>query len=403
MIPSVIVPITHEELSNALKDLLHNNNSKLKEFEEEFSSYIGCDHSIATYRGITALYALLKSYGLKRGDEVIMPAYTCETVARLLIDMGFKMNFVDVDKETYNISIEDLQSKASRKTKVIIAIHMFGNPCEMKGIMEVAEDCDAVVIEDAAQSIGAEYRGKKIGSIGDAGFFSLGEGKPLTTINGGVIVTNDKETAEKCRRIIEHFNPCGLHEKSIVLLKLMTYYILKNPSYYDLIYKLIQHRRVERRDKLKICTLNNFKFKWTDMQASVGLIQLSNLERFNDARMRNAAFLMENLKHVEGIHLPKVAKHSKPIFLRLPVWFEHITEGQRDELIEKLRKAGIDAPVAYPNSLPAFFLGVDGFPNTEELVKKTITLPTHPFVRESDLERTVFTIEQFVESVRKCA
>ena len=405
MIPSVIVPITHEELLNALKDLLHNNNSKIKEFEEELSSYIGCDHSIATYRGITALYVLLKSYGLKRGDEVIMPAYTCETVARLLIDMGFKMNFVDVDKGTYNISIEDLQSNASRKTKAIIAIHMFGNPCEMKGIMEIAEGCDAVVIEDAAQSIGAEYRGKKIGSIGDAGFFSLGEGKPLTTINGGVIVTNDKGTAEKCRRIIEHFNACGLHEKSIVLLKLMTYYILKNPHHYDLIYKLIQHRRVERRNKLRICTLNknNFKFRWTDMQASVGLIQLLNLERFNDARMRNAAFLMENLKYVEGIHLPKVAKHSKPIFLRLPVWFEHITARQRDELIEKLRKAGIDAPVAYPNPLPAFFLGVNGFPNTEELVKKTITLPTHPFVRESDLERTVFTIEQFVEGVGECA
>ena len=83
---------------------------------------------------------MLKSYGLKRGDEVIMPAYTCETVARLLIDMGLKINFVDVDKETYNISIEDLQSKASRKTKAIIAIHMFGNPCEMKEIMEIAEE-----------------------------------------------------------------------------------------------------------------------------------------------------------------------------------------------------------------------------------------------------------------------
>ena len=148
---------------------------------------------------------------------------------------------------------------------------------------------------------------------------------------------------------------------------------------------------------MKICTLNNFKFKWTDMQASVGLIQLSNLERFNDARMRNAAFLMENLKHVEGIHLPKVAKHSKPIFLRLPVWFEHITEGQRDKLIEKLRKAGIDAPVAYPNSLPKFFLNLDGYPNTEELVKKTITLPVHPYVRSKDLYRMIRVIKRVIE------
>jgi len=90
MIPSVIVPITHEEILNALKDLLHNNNSKIKEFEEVFSSYIGCDYSIATYRSIIALYALLKSYGLKKGDEVIMPAYTCETVARLLIEWDLR-------------------------------------------------------------------------------------------------------------------------------------------------------------------------------------------------------------------------------------------------------------------------------------------------------------------------
>ena len=399
MIPSVTVPVTSKEILNAINFL--NNRNKILEFEKKFSEYTGCKHAIATHSGICALYVLLKAYGLKKDDEVIVPAYTCESVARLIIDMEYTIKFVDVNKKTYNISIEDLQSKISRNTKAILAIHMFGNPCEMKEIMEIAEDYNAVVIEDAAQSIGAEYDGKKIGTIGDAGFFSLGEGKPLTTINGGFIVTNDGEIANESKKNMENFNEFGKRKKFAVITKLLTYYMIKYWHFYDLIYKMIQCRRLERRDMLKVSTgLNHFKFKYTDMQASVGMIQLSNLESFNEARMRNASFLMKHLEEIDGIHVPKIVKHGKPIFLRLPIRIEDITEKQREDLIDELRRSGIDAPVAYPNSLPKFFLNLNGFPNTEELAKKTVTLPTHPFVRENDLEKIVFTIERFFE---KCA
>jgi len=273
---------------------------------------------------------------------------------------------------------------------------MFGNPCEMKEIMEIAEDYNAIVIEDAAQSIGAEYDGKKIGSIGDSGFFSLGEGKPLTTINGGLIVTNDERIARKSRRIIENFREVRTREKFSVLIKLLAYYML--PHSYNLIYKVIECRRRKRRNELKVCKgLDHLKFKYTDMQASVGIVQLSNLEKFNEVRRRNAEFLMRRLKKISGIHLPRIMKHAKPIFLRLPVRFENITEKQREGLIKKLREAGVDASVAYPNSLPKFFLNLDGFPNTEELVKKTITLPVHPYVRSGDLERMIGVIKVFIE------
>ena len=396
MIPSIIVPVTSKEILNAVNFL--NNKNKIPEFENKFSEYIGCEHAIATHSGTAALFVLLKAYGLKKGDEVIVPAYTCESVPRLIIDMGYAIKFVDVDKETYNISIEDVRSKISRNTKAIIAIHMFGNPCEMKEIMDIAEDYNAAVIEDAAQSIGAEYQGKKIGTIGDAGFFSLGEGKPLTTVNGGFIVTNDEGITRESRKIMENFDEVGMRKKFAVVTKLLAYYMLKNPHSYDLIYKLIQYRRLERRDKLKVSTgLNHFKFKYTDMQASVGMVQLSNLERFNEARIRNAAFLMEHLKEIERIHVPKIVQHGKPIFLRLPIWIENITKKQRDSLIEKLCKVGIDAPVAYPNSLPKFFLNLDGYPNTEELVKKTITLPVHPYVRSKDLYRMIRVIKRVIE------
>ena len=390
MIPSVIVPITHKEILNAIKTDLLNDKNNILEFEQRFSEYIGCDHAIATHSGTAALYVLLKAYGLENGDEVIVPAYTCETLARLIIDMEYKIKFVDVDKETYNMSVEDLCNKINKNTKAIVAAHMFGNPCEIKDIMEIAEDYNAIVIEDAAQSIGAEYYGKKVGNLGDSGFFSLGEGKPITTINGGLIVTNDKQIANRSIKFMANFKDFGMGRKFLVFMKLIAYYVLKNPYFYDLIYKMIQSRRFERRDKLKKCAnLDGFKLKYTDMQASVGMIQFSNLDSFNDARIKNAEFLINHLKKVDGVHLPKIAKHSKPIFLRLPIWIENIKEGERVNLINRLQKSGIDAPVAYPNSLPKFFFNSNGYPNTEELVKKTITLPTHPLVKEIDLKKIV--------------
>lgn len=395
MIPSVMVPVTHKEILEALR-IKANNRNKIQEFEQKFSEYIGCEHAIATSSGITALYILLKAYGLERGDEVIVPAYTCESVPRVIIDMGLKINFVDIDKGTYNISIEDLHSKMSRNTKAIIAIHMFGNPCEMDEIMDIASNYNSVVIEDSAQCIGAEYKGKKTGTIGDAGFFSLNEGKPITTMGGGFIVTNDRQIAEKSRKIIENFKAFDMLKKIGVVTKLFAYYMLKNPFYYGLVYSMIESRRNNRRNRLKVA--NNLKFfKYTDMQASIGLIQLSNLENFNIARMKNAKFLIDHLS-IEGIHLPKIVKHSKPIFLRFPIWFENIIEEQRDSLIRELRISGIDVSVAYPNSLPKFFLDLNGFPNTEEIIKKTITLPTHPYIRKIDLNKITESLKKAISN-----
>jgi dTDP-4-amino-4,6-dideoxygalactose transaminase len=158
---------------------------------------------------------------------------------------------------------------------------------------------------------------------------------------------------------------------------------------------MIESRRNNRRDKLKLANNLKFKFRYTDLQASIGLIQLSNLEKFNNVRIKNAKFLMDHLS-IEGVHIPKISKQSKPIFLRFPLWFENITKEKRDNLIRELRESGIDAPVAYPNSLPKFFLSLDGFPNTEEVIIKTITLPVHPYVKENDLEKAVSIIKKFI-------
>jgi dTDP-4-amino-4,6-dideoxygalactose transaminase len=385
MIPPIIVPITSKEICSALRTCV-TDDTTVSEFERGISEYIDCKNSILTYSGRTALYVLLKAYGLKKSDEIIMPAYMCETVSQLLIDMGFRINFVDIEKDTYNINIEDLMEKVSKSTKAIIPVHMFGNPCEMKSILEIANDYDLIVIEDAAQAMGAEYHGKKVGVIGDSGFFSFGRGKPITTMDGGAIVTNDDKIAEKSREIISAFKKQKVVALSM-LVKLLGYSSLRNRTIYRLIYKIV------RNDNLRgDINISNLGFKFSNIQASIGLVQLSRLDEFNKSRTENAKFLREHLERVKGIKLQRISKNAKPIYLRFPIRVD--TKVKRDRVISDLNKSGIESSVVYPVALPQFHGISDECKNTEEAVKKTIALPTHPCVEKTDLERIIVVLKE---------
>ncbi len=396
MIPSLALPITYKDILHNFRNSLYDRHT-ISEFEDVFSRYIGCEYALAVGSGTAALYVLLSAHGLEKNDEIIMPAYTCETLGRLLIDMGFAVKFVDVDKNTYNLSTEDLQNKISKNTKAVLAVHMFGNPCDMNGILEISHDKNAIVIEDAAQAMGAAYGDKKAGTFGDSGFFSLGVGKPITTLGGGVITTDDPDITDKSRKMIETFKEMNNSFKLRILFKLAALPLIQNRFIYNVIYKTIEYRRVNRRDHLKKCLYqNNMKIKYTDMQACLGISQLSNVETFNNYRIKNAEFLMKNLAHIPNLRTPKLPGKCKSIYLRLPIWIENITFDQREKLIKMLQCAGIDASVAYPNSLPQFFgYNMEKFANTEELVNKTITLPTHPVVRKDDLLRIISTIDEY--------
>jgi len=401
MIPSLAVPIKFSDILHILRNSLIGQKHTISNFENIFSQYIGCKYALLTCSGSAALYVLLNAYGLKKNDEIIVPAYTCETLGRLLIDMGFAVKFVDADKKTYNISTKHLRYLISKNTKAVIAVHMFGNPCAMDSILEISHSSGAIVIEDAAQAMGAEYGNKKIGTIGDAGFFSLGIGKPITTLGGGILVTDDRKIAEKSRNLIDNLKKTNNSFNLSIFLKFVTLSLIQNRIVYGIIYKLIESRRIKRRDHLKESSCHsdakcNMSWDYTNMQACIGLSQLSYLEQFNNSRIRNADFLIKNLTQISNINIPKLPSKCKSIYLRLPMWIEDITTNQRDELVKKLQLAGIDASVAYPNSLPDFFNCKScDYPNTEELISKTITLPTHPLVRRSDLLKIIRTIDKY--------
>jgi len=398
MIPSLAVPIKYIDILYALGNSLRNKNA-VSEFQDVFSQYIECKYAFATSSGTAALHVLLTAYGLKNNDEIIIPAYTCESLGRLLIDMGYFVKFVDVDTETYNICIEDLQQKISKNTKAVIAVHMFGNPCEMDAILEISHNNGSIVIEDAAQAMGAQYGNKKVGTIGDAGFFSLGVGKPITSIGGGLIVTDDREIADKSSQIIGTFKEISNISKLTILIKMVMLPLIQNRISYSLIYDLIESRRIKRRACLKECKCyDDVKYKYTNIQACLGRMQLSHLEEFNRTRYKNAKYLLKKLAYIPNLKTPKSPIKGKSIYLRLPIWMKNITFDQRNGLVKELERAGIDASIAYPNSLPHFFSNADtDFLNTGELIDKTITLPTHPLVRTNDLIKIIKILKKHAD------
>ena len=203
MIPVSQAPILLREVLRTVYAGLFNNKSAHPILQQSLSKYLNCKNIILVNSGSTALYSLLRAYKLKNGDEVIVPAYICENVPQLIEAMGFKVKYVDVEPFTYNMDPNDLYKKISNSTKVVIAVHMFGYPCQIEDIIKITHDYGAIVIEDAAQAMGAEYEKIKCGTFGDAGFFSMGVGKSITTINGGAICTKDENVMMEIRKVVE--------------------------------------------------------------------------------------------------------------------------------------------------------------------------------------------------------
>lgn len=381
MIPPVMVPVTYKEISLALTRSLKNRRNSIQDLEYKITEYIDCKHSMATSSGRTAIYILLKAYGIKEGDEVAMPAYMCSSVSDLLISMNIKINFIDIEKDTYNISVCDLNEKINKSTKIIIAAHMFGNPCEIDSINEIAEDNNAILIEDAAQAMGAKYKKEKVGAITDAGFFSFGRGKPLTSIDGGAIVTNDRKIAQKCQIISENFSKQNSIHQLKTFMKLNGYSQIRNKNVYRIVHKIARNNNT----RFNI-NINNIETKYTHFQANLANIQLSKLDAFNKIRKNNSNIIYNALKNNNHIKLLNISSHADPIFLRYPI---RVDTSIRDKLMEQLYDKGIETSVVYPVSLSKIYSNSLECKNAEEIVKETIALPVHPQVTMRDIENMI--------------
>lgn len=345
-----------EELE-AVSAVLHSGmlaqGPKVADFEEDFAAYIGCEHAVAVNSGTAALHCALLAHGIGKGDEVITTPFSFIASGNSVLYTGARPVFADIETETYTLDPEKIREKISPKTKAIMPVHLYGHPAGMKEILELAEDYGLAVIEDACQAHGAEYRGKKAGSFG-TGTFSFYPTKNMTTGEGGMLTTGNREVAEKARLIRAHGSKVRyLHE------------------------------------------ILGYNLRMTDIAAAIGIVQLGKLDNFNSRRRKNAEFLSGKLAGLAGVRTPTVKEGCTHVFHQYT-----ISVKERDRLAEFLGNEGIGSGVHYPKTIPGQPLYenlgyTDMVPKAEKAAKEVLSLPVHPGLSENDLEQISEAVRNF--------
>jgi len=350
-----MIPIAKPVISDREKELVMEvlnsgmlvQGPKVAALEEVFAEVCEVSHAIATTSGTTALHVALLAHGIGEGDEVITTPFTFIASANSILFTGAKPVFVDIEADTFNIDPDLIEAAVTPNTKAILPVHLYGYVCDMDAIMDIAKRHHLAVIEDACQAVGASYQGKKSGSFG-TGTFSLYATKNVMSGEGGMITTNDDSIAEECRLIRNHGMKVRYHHDML-----------------------------------------GYNFRLSDLHAAIGLAQMERLAEFNAKRKANAEYLNE---HIHSVITPKV----KPGYDH--VWHQYtirVEDGwDRDAAVKQLNNAGIGTSIFYP--IPVHqqgymreLIGEYHLPVAEKLAKQVISLPVHPQVSQSDLEKIV--------------
>lgn len=347
MIP-IAKPIIGDEEREAVLEVLNSGiiaqGPRVREFELAFSEFTGTEFAIAVNSGTAALHIALLAHDIGRGDEVITTPFTFISTSNSILFTGARPVFVDIEEETFNIDPDRIQERITDKTRALLPVHLYGHPADMRAIMEIAEDHELLVIEDACQAHGAEFNGKRVGSFG-TGCFSFYPTKNMTTSEGGMITTDDKRIAERARMLRDH----GSRERYI-------------------------HE------------ILGFNLRMTDISAAIGLCQLRKLPEFNRRRIENAQTL-NRLIHNERIITPRIRENCKHVFHQYTI---RVTD-DRDRIVNILNEKGIGTGIYYPIPIHKQKLYKDlGYnetlPVSERLANEVISLPVHPSVTMENLE-----------------
>ena len=338
----------------------------VQQFEEEFASFIGAENAVGLNSCTAALHATLCALGLGAGDEIIVPSDTFVATANVALYVGAKPIFVDSDPETFTISTDDIERKITKRTKAIIAVHLGGNPCDMKEIQEIAEDNKLIVIEDCAHAHGSEYEGKKCGTLGIAGCFSFYPTKVMTCVEGGIVTTDDEHLATKIRTIKNHgrsaFGPTEITELG-------------------------------------------YNYRLSDVHAAVGLEQLKHIHEYVRHRNSIAELYDHGFVKFDWISPQLVRRGNLSSYYAYIVRLNNNAPIERDELVTELRQRGIGTSVLYhPVHLQPLYVQKLGFgheclPVAEDLGKRTVALPMHNQLSLEEAENVLESIKQIAENI----
>ncbi len=367
-------------LDNEGLQFLSTENA-IERFENAFAKYIGTKYAILTNSGISALNLTLSALNIKNRDEIITQAYVCKDVPLLLSKYG-NVVFADMDRY-YTIDTSDAIKKITQNSRLIIPVHLYGQSSEMNAIKEMADENNLIVIEDCAHALGAEYNGKKVGSIGDVGIFSLR--KNMAVNSGGVITLNDEDLANKIREIQKKTEARYNYLFHIFyFLNMLTVSFLPRklvPYVYFLPYEV---------SKLK---KNRIQERITDTEASVALSQLNKLDRFIDRTRKNAEYLNENLRQVKGVVIPEERENTKHVYTKYAVGFDKQIPMRK--ALEEFRRNGFETGMTYFNE---YNLNVQRIkcrlPFTEQVAGRLIALSIPSSYGESELDSMIDLIRK---------
>jgi len=360
MIP-VVEPVVHGNELKYLKDCLKStwlsSGKYVDLFEEKFAKFCEANYAASVVNGTAALHVLLATLGIKKGDEVIIPNLTFVATANAVIYTGAKPVFVDVDRQTWNIAPQKIEEKITKKTKAIIAVHLYGHPADMDQINSLAKSYNILVLEDACEAHGALYKGRKVGSLSLASCFSFYGNKIITTGEGGMIVSNNKS-------IIKRANFLKSHSQ---------------------IAKGIYHH-----------TEIGFNYRFTNLQAALGLAQLENVNNVIKRKLENANAYNDLLKDVEDIILPPDEPWARSVFWMYSIVLRR--KNLRDKLILKLADASIETrPFFEPlHKLPMYKENED-FPNSTFLSKNGLSLPSSALLAVKEIEYICATLKKLLK------
>ena len=303
------------EVIDSIKSGWITTGPKTKLFEERFKDYIGCKHAIAINSCTAGLHLSLIASNIGPGDEVITTPLTFCASVNTIEHSGAKPVLVDIDEKSFNIDPDKIEEKITSNTKAIIPVHYAGQSCEMDTINKIAEKHNLLVIEDAAHAVGTEYKGQKIGQDSYSASYSFYATKNLTTAEGGMIVTNNDEFAEKLRILSLH----GISKDA------WKRYSSEGSWYYEIIYP-------------------GYKYNMTDIQAALGIHQLAKLDEFNHIRTEYANIYNEAFKNIPKILTPKEVINGKTVWHLYVIRLKGVS---RNQFIEKMKEKNIGTSVHF--------------------------------------------------------
>jgi dTDP-4-amino-4,6-dideoxygalactose transaminase len=391
---SVSDKVVEKEIKNKILDIIKRKEfilgKEVKEFEEKFAEYIGCNYAVGVSSGSAALLLSLKSLDIKDGDYVITTPFTFTATAEVILHCNAKIIFVDIDEKTYNISpqeIEECVKKFGQKIKAVIPVHLYGQPCDMEKIVEICKKHNVKIIEDAAQAHGAEIefrvknselrvnkvvnasnpvakrsgvQRRKVGSIGDLGCFSFYPTKNLGCYgDGGLVTTDDKNLYEKLLRLRNHGR--------------VEHYLYKHIG---------------------------FNARLDNLQAAILLVKLKYLDKWNKERQKIAEIYNKELAGVGDIVTPYVQPNVSHVYHLYVIRTKY-----RDKLMEFLKNNGIGCAIQYAvplNLQPAYkgkYEKVSELKTVKKVANEVLSLPIYPGLKESQIEYVVTKIKQFFKNI----